>query len=43
VVDRDGIWSRGGMPVEELPDPFASEALPDSGTLIPEWPVPQPP
>ena len=31
------------MPVEELPDPFDSEALPDSGTLIPEWPVPQPP
>src|SRR3954468_7519788 len=23
VADRDGIWSRGGMPVEELPDPFA--------------------
>ena len=20
---RDGIWSRGGVPVEELPDPFA--------------------
>jgi penicillin-binding protein 1A len=31
------------MPVEELPDPFAPEALPYSGTLIPEWPVPQPP
>src|SRR3982751_4899939 len=26
VADRDGIWSRGGMPVEELPDPFATEA-----------------
>jgi len=25
VADRDGIWSRGGMPVEELPDPFAPE------------------
>jgi penicillin-binding protein 1A len=25
VTARDGIWSRGGAPVEELPDPFASE------------------
>ncbi len=24
VAERDGIWSRGGSPVEELPDPFAS-------------------
>jgi len=23
VADRDGIWSRDGVPVEELPDPFA--------------------
>jgi penicillin-binding protein 1A len=23
VTDRDGIWSHGGVPVEELPDPFA--------------------
>ena len=22
MADRDGIWSRGGAPVEELPDPF---------------------
>ena len=22
VAERDGIWSRGGAPVEELPDPF---------------------
>jgi penicillin-binding protein 1A len=31
VAERDGIWSRGGAPVEELPDPFAihSEPLPD--------------
>ena len=42
MVDRDGIWSRGGVPVEELPDPFALEPLPDSGTLTPEWPVPPP-
>jgi penicillin-binding protein 1A len=26
VAERDGIWSRGGSPVEELPDPFAPEA-----------------
>jgi penicillin-binding protein 1A len=23
VAERDGIWSRGGAPIEELPDPFA--------------------
>jgi penicillin-binding protein 1A len=23
VADKDGVWSRGGTPVEELPDPFA--------------------
>ena len=23
VAERDGIWSRRGAPVEELPDPFA--------------------
>ncbi len=23
VAERDGIWSRGGTPIEELPDPFA--------------------
>ena len=23
VAERDGIWSRDGVPVEELPDPFA--------------------
>lgn len=23
VTDRDGIWSHGGVPVEELPDPFS--------------------
>src|SRR5215208_249412 len=22
VAERDGIWSRGGAPIEELPDPF---------------------
>jgi len=24
VAERDGIWSRGGAPVEELADPFAA-------------------
>ena len=28
MAARDGIWSRGGSPVEELPDPFAPEQLP---------------
>ena len=29
VAARDDIWSRGGVPVEELPDPFAGELPPD--------------
>jgi penicillin-binding protein 1A len=29
MADRDGIWSRGGMPVEELPDPFAPPISPE--------------
>ena len=33
MADRDGIWSRGGVPVEELPDPFAPIPLP--GTVAP--------
>ena len=28
MADRDGIWSRGGANVEELPDPFAPEPPP---------------
>src|SRR5689334_21835747 len=27
LAPRDDIWSRGGVPVEELPDPFAAEPL----------------
>ncbi|HYX47574.1 MAG TPA: transglycosylase domain-containing protein [Sphingomicrobium sp.] len=27
VADRDGIWSHGGVPVEELPDPFTPMPL----------------
>ena len=28
MADRDGIWSRGGVPVEELPDPLAPIPMP---------------
>ena len=28
MAERDGIWSRGGANVEELPDPFAAELAP---------------
>src|SRR5205823_12551491 len=47
MAARDGIWSRGGMPVEELPDPFEAEpaiadrgAVPEPGTVSSE---PEPP
>ena len=33
MAERDGIWSRGGVPVEELPDPFAAEAAAAEPTL----------
>jgi penicillin-binding protein 1A len=33
VADRDGIWSRGGVHVEELPDPFGT--IPASPSLEP--------
>ena len=29
LADRDGIWSRGGVPVEDLPDPFAAVSVPE--------------
>jgi penicillin-binding protein 1A len=32
VAARDGIWSRGGVPVEELPDPFTPDAPIDTGS-----------
>jgi penicillin-binding protein 1A len=38
---RDDIWSRGGIPVEELPDPFAPEPPPEQaefGQQPPEAP-----
>jgi penicillin-binding protein 1A len=28
MAERDGIWSRGGVPVEDLPDPFAPAPAP---------------
>ncbi|MEO5772614.1 MAG: transglycosylase domain-containing protein [Sphingomicrobium sp.] len=36
MADRDGIWSRGGRNVEELPDPLVADELLDSGGLGPE-------
>jgi penicillin-binding protein 1A len=33
VAARDGIWSRGGVPVEELPDPFAPDGPLASGAV----------
>ncbi len=29
MADRDGIWSRGGVPVEDLADPFVAASLPE--------------
>ena len=40
MADRDGIWSRGGVHVEELPDPFAP--IPDPGPVEPAEPAPKP-
>lgn len=36
VADTDGIWSRGGVPVEELPDPFAPPQPPSHDQAQPE-------
>ena len=41
VSERDGIWSRGGTPVEELPDPLTPE-LPSDGEVELEPPPPRP-
>jgi len=40
MAERDGIWTRGGMPVEDLPDPFAPEPSHDwaAGTYATEQP-----
>ena len=42
MADRDGIWSRGGVHVEELPDPFAPIAIPGPVEPGAEPAVPQP-
>ena len=40
MADRDGIWSRGGVPVEDLPDPFASDfTIGEAGALEVEVPA----
>src|SRR5690349_22977935 len=36
VAPRDEIWSRGGVPVEELPDPFGPERQSQEAGLPPE-------
>ena len=36
VAERDGVWSRGGVPVEELPDPFSIDDFPDGERYGPE-------
>jgi penicillin-binding protein 1A len=38
VVDNEGIWSRGGVNVEDLPDPFAPAVPPEAGQSPPEKP-----
>src|SRR5438270_13765553 len=40
VAARDGIWSRGGVPVEELPDPFGADDALTSGTAVEHGAVP---
>jgi penicillin-binding protein 1A len=41
VAAREDIWSRGGVPVEELPDPFAPQPYPSQSG--PELPADQEP
>ena len=43
VAERDGIWSRGGAPVEELPDPFAIRSEPFEHWAEPAEDAPPPP
>ena len=42
LADRDGIWSRGGVHVEELPDPFAAIPMPPPGEAPPGQPAETP-
>jgi penicillin-binding protein 1A len=39
MAERDGIWSRGGTPIEELPDPFEP---PSFEPVQEELPLPEP-
>lgn len=45
VAERDGIWSRGGVPVEDLPDPLTSWPQAQPETAMPKrrrrrrWPI----
>lgn len=41
VADSDTIWSRGGLPVELLPDPFAPEPPPPQQPEAEPAPVPR--
>jgi penicillin-binding protein 1A len=43
LAPRDEIWSRGGVPVEELADPFAPDSQRPEPQLKPEHPVDQEP
>src|SRR5438874_3350551 len=38
VAERDAIWTRDGVPVEELPDPLAPETPPPAGETPEEQP-----
>ena len=42
VAPRDDIWSRGGVPVEELPDPFVPEMPQHDAEGAPVEEQPQP-
>ncbi|MFL6780303.1 MAG: transglycosylase domain-containing protein [Sphingomicrobium sp.] len=39
MAERDGIWSRGGTPIEELPDPFTAPLVELDPALEAEEPV----
>ncbi|MCL6729971.1 transglycosylase domain-containing protein [Sphingomonas hankyongi] len=45
MAERDSIWSRGGVPIEELPDPLAPHLDPQPSAPPPEkgrrrrWPI----
>src|SRR5690348_2204383 len=39
VAERDGIWSRGGTPIEELPDPFTAPQVDLEPSFEAEEPV----